>query len=347
MSKRTVTLSLLFLLLLLTLIDCGSYSSYFISGGAAERRVLRKLFKLLEQEKGATRVTLIMEISDHLRKYDRREKQILFLTRRVETHPTDPYNSFYLALVAEAYEDLDAIPLAVHYYERILKNHPDIMVMGVSIHFRCLKKLLRYVDLKEYRVEYYKELISRFSDYVDVGANYYHLAKTYEELGAWDLSIHAYKRFLSYPETTIPGHPNIGRDVEEKAAFYDSKKSWTVPDLQVLVKEIQNALVTKNTAKLKRYKAQINFFSKYWGQKDFDPASLKYFNIYGWLLKSKVRFAKELDSDSSAREAYLKTWNWLYHVNTWYFYFRRVDFPADPDIDGRWEWAGIYFGEKG
>ena len=96
-----------------------------------------------------------------------------------------------------------------------------------------------------------------------------------------------------------------------------------------------------------RISVPVNFFSKYWGQKDFDPASLKYFNIYGWLLKSKVRFAKELDSDSTAREAYLKTWNWLYHVNTWYFYFRRVDFPADPDIDGRWEWAGIYFGEKG
>jgi tetratricopeptide (TPR) repeat protein len=326
---------------------CSSHNSYFVEGSVKEKRVLRQLFKLLETEKGEARVTLIMEISDHLRKYGQREKQILFLTRHVETNPKDPYNSFYLALVAEAYEDLAAIPLAVHYYERILKNHPDIMVMGSDIHFHCLQKLLQYVDVKEYRVEYYKELLSRFSDYIDVGTNYYYLAKTYEELGAWDLSIQAYKRFLSYPNTKIPGHPDIFNEVAEKVALYDSSKSWTVPDLQVLVKEIQTALSTKNTAKLKQYKAGINFFSKYWGQKEFDPASLEYFNIYSWLLKSKVHYAKELESDSNAREAYLKTWNWLYHVDTWYFYFRRVDFPADPEIDGRWEWAGIYFGEKG
>ena len=120
-----------------------------------------------------------------------------------------------------------------------------------------------------------------------------------------------------------------------------------MPDLKVLVREIQTALATKNAAKLNKYKAKINFFSKYWGQKDFDQSRLAYFNISSWLLKSKVKFSGELESDSNPREAFLKTWNWLYRVNTWYFYFKRVDFPADQEIDGRWEWAGIYFGEKG
>ena len=120
-----------------------------------------------------------------------------------------------------------------------------------------------------------------------------------------------------------------------------------MPDLQYLIAEIQTALRTKNSAKLNRYRAQINFFSKYWGQKDFDESMLIYFNIGNWLLKSKVRYSKELEKDSNSREAFLKTWNWLYRVSTWYFYFRRVDFPADPEIDGRWEWAGVYFGDKG
>jgi hypothetical protein len=139
----------------------------------------------------------------------------------------------------------------------------------------------------------------------------------------------------------------VSKEISEKVAFYDSKKSWTVPDLQVLVSEIQSALRAKNAAKLVKYKARINFFSKYWGQKDFDPSSLEFFNIYNFLLKSNVRVSADLEQDSNAREAYLKTWNWLYHVDTWYFYFRKVDFPANPEIDGRWEWAGIYFGEKG
>ena len=51
-------------------------------------------------------------------------------------------------------------------------------------------------------------------------------------------------------------------------------------------------------------------------------------------------------ADLTASKAFLRTSNWSYRVGTWYFYFRRIDFPSDPEIDGRWEWAGIYFGEK-
>ncbi|MCI6442425.1 MAG: tetratricopeptide repeat protein, partial [Spirochaetia bacterium] len=45
-------------------------------------------------------------------------------------------------------------------------------------------------------------------------------------------------------------------------------------------------------------------------------------------------------------EAYLRTTGWSNYVNVWYLYFRKVNFPADPEIHGRWEWAGIYYGEK-
>jgi len=345
--RRAAFLLGLFLLSFLAASGCDAYRSYYISGTPEERRMLKRLLSMMEEETGDVRATIIMEISDHFIGRGHLDRQILFLTQYVQKHPGDPYNSFYLALVAEAYEKLGADPLAMHYYERILKNHPDMMAMGSSIHYVALTKLLESAETDEVKAGYYKELISRFGDLIDVGATYYYLARTYERLGEWDLSIQAYKKFLAQPDTTIPGHPNIHQEIAEKVAFYNSNKSWTVPDLQALVTAIQVALRTNNAALLKRYKAPINFFSKYWGQKDFDPANLEYFNIYNWLLKSNVRFAADLESDSSAREAYLKTWNWLYHVDTWYFYFRRIDFPANPDIDGRWEWAGVYFGEKG
>ncbi len=326
---------------------CADRDAYLAVGDREERRVMGELLRLLEEQKGKARFTLIRQISDLLRKNGYVERQILFLTRYAEKHPKDPYNTFYLALVAEAYEEMGAIPFAVHYYERILKNHPDILVRGGSVHFLCLRKLLQHVENREYRIEYYKELISRFGSHIDIGTYYYYLARTYEDVGAWGLSMQAYKQFLRNAATRIPGRPDAQREVEEKVAFYYSKKSWTEPDLQFLVSQIKKALRTKNAAKLKRYQAQINFFTKYWGQKDFDQSMLAYFDIDNWLLKSKVRYAEELDKDSNSREAYLKTWNWLYRVGTWYFYFRRVDYPADPEIDGRWEWAGVYFGEKG
>jgi len=42
----------------------------------------------------------------------------------------------------------------------------------------------------------------------------------------------------------------------------------------------------------------------------------------------------------------LRTWGWHQYLSTWYLYFRKIYFPADPEIHGRWEWAGIYYGEK-
>jgi tetratricopeptide (TPR) repeat protein len=321
---------------------------YYLVGSREDKRIARELFLLLEQEQGEARVVLVKQISDLLQGSGYREKQILFLTQYAEKNPADPYNSYYIALVADAYEEMGAIPFAIHYYERILKNYPDVTVMGSSIHFHSLGHLLRYVDNPEYRIEYYKEMISRFSNLIDIGAYYYYLAGAYEEVGAWDLSMQAYKQFLNYTETRIAGHADVHREVSEKVAFYDSNKSWTVPDLQTLVDGIKSSVRRKDVAKLKNYQAKVNFFAKYWEQKKYDETRAKFFNIEDWLIKSRVYVDDELESASNAREAYLRSRGWRYYfVDTWYFYFRKIDFPADPNIDGHWEWAGIYFGEKG
>ena len=345
-SRGTAPTHVLLSFLLLSGLLTGCGRSYFLVGDAETRHTIKELLRLQEDAVGKTRFTLIKQVSDLLYNNGEQRKQILFLTQYVEKNPEDTFNAFYLTLVAKTYEEMDAVPFSIHYYERILKNYPDIMVAGSSIHFHCLRKLLEYNDIVESRIEYYKEVISRFDHLIDVGFYYYSLAKAYEAVGEWDLSIQNYKRFLASSETIMPGHPNAYREIAEQVAFYDSDKRWTVSDLSFLVKEIQSALVTKNTAKLLQYKAKKNFFSKYWGQKDFDESLAVYFNINNWLLKSRVRFSLDLDSDSTSKEAFLKTWNWLYRVDTWYFYFRRIDYPADPEIDGRWEWAGIYFGEK-
>ena len=73
--------------------------------------------------------------------------------------------------------------------------------------------------------------------------------------------------------------------------------------------------------------------------------------ISTFLQTSKVVINDELDISSSPNEAFLKTtqWastKWLYRIPTWYLYFRRIEFKQNPEINGRWEWAGIYFGEK-
>jgi tetratricopeptide (TPR) repeat protein len=330
----------------LGLAGCSDESGYYMVGGVGDRRVLHALFARLDGAQGPARFTLIKTISEILARTGNLPRQILFLTRHVEQHPDDPYNSVYLLMVAKAYEDLKAVPFAVHYYDRILKNHPDLIANGGSVHYLCLTRLLDLVSDVERRIEYTKEMIARFGDLVDVATYWYYLATDYEAVGAWDQSIQAYKRFLRFPDARIPGRPDVHAEITQKVAFYDSNKDWTVPDLQFLVSEVRDALLTQNLRKLNQYKAR-NFFSKYWGQRDLIAIQAQDFDILEWVRRSRVQVATELEPQSNAREAFLKTTNWFFTVTTWYLYFRRVDFPADPEIDGRWEWAGVYFGDGG
>lgn len=63
-------------------------------------------------------------------------------------------------------------------------------------------------------------------------------------------------------------------------------------------------------------------------------------------LGNRIYYDKNLDESSNPNEAYLRTTGWSRYISTWYLYFRKINFPLDPEIHGRWEWAGIYFGEK-
>ena len=335
------------------------YSSFLVENRETNRDMVA-LFQLLDRhtENTELRFVLIKQISDVLANSGNPEKLILFLTTWVEDHPYDPYNAFYLLVVAETYEDMGAMPFAAHYYERILKNHPDLVVQSSSIHLHCLKRLLALVESPEDRIDYYKELISRFTENIDPAATYYFLARLYEEVGQWDQAIQTYKKYLQFPEAAIPGFPEAYQQIKYKVDFYNSDKSWTVRELQTLVDEIKRAIWSRNSLKLLSYKTKINFFTKSWeqrvgdpgltGSKDTQTADL---DIGFFLLKSRVQIDSELSPDSDSREAFLRTtgWHttqWVYRIPTWYLYFRRIDYREDPEIDGRWEWAGIYFGER-
>ena len=151
---------------------------------------------------------------------------------------------------------------------------------------------------------------------------------------------------MKYPDTTIRGYADAQRSVMNLLAFHNSNKSWTRENLDDLVKAIKSAIAARDSRSLTRLRAGVNFFAMSWEQDDSDANTQVMFDLGSFLRGSKVSYARDLDSDSNAREAYLETWGWSYRVPTWYLYFRKIKYPGDPEINGRWEWAGIYFGEK-
>ena len=321
---------------------------YYIVGNASDKEVLRDLFDLLSGEKnpGEERFTVVREIANELLRLGDYGRLSLFLTSWVQSHPDDPYNAYLLLMTAYVHLQQGAGPLAAHYFDRIVKNYPDLIVRGESVHLACLKKLIELVDDSEQRVWYYQELISRFADRTDLGAAYFMLAQAYERIGEWDAAIRTYTKFLPYYEASIPGFPDAFGYAKKIVDFYNSPKDWSFENLGSLVDAVKTSLDTGNAASLRRYRAKVNFFAMSWEQEALDSNSMVEFNFSDFMIGNRIRYSPMLDSSSNANEAYLKTWGWSQRISIWYLYFRKINFPADPEIHGRWEWAGIYYGEK-
>jgi tetratricopeptide (TPR) repeat protein len=343
--------------------SCGGPRSAFIAGNGAQRAELAELFGLLDRSGSdfVQRFAVLRQISSDLIAQEEYGRLSALLTAVAgggrparaageaaagSAVQADPYESWYLFTLAYAYDRAGSAPIAAIYYDRVLKDWPDATVDGRSIHYVCLSRLIETVASPERRIEYYKDMIARFPSEAESGRILFLLGKEYERVGDWDQAVKAYSRFIPYFGATIPGYPDAYQYARDIVDFYNSPKDWAYADLGVLVSRIKEALAAGDSYRLKSYKAKVNFFAVDWLKRDAVSSSPALFDFGEFMSGGRIRTADELDPASSGREAFLKTWGWTDRISTWYFYFRKVYFPADPEIHGSWEWAGIYYGEK-
>jgi hypothetical protein len=336
---------------LLFLCSCENGSRAYVVDALAENKEEQaQLFALLNKGKvdTETRFALMNSITGNLmaeRKYD---NLVLFLSSSVEKNPEDPYNAYWLLLVAQTYLQMDAPRIAEYYFERILENCPDLEVRGKSIHLSCLQNLIKISDSPELQIRHYSDLITRFAGEIDLGYSYFMLARSYERLGEWDLAIQTYAQFLSYGryDILIPGVPDAYEYAKRLVDYNTSSKDWTFETLDDLVAAVQKAIAANDYRALDKYRAKVNFFAMSWKQEASDNNAQVDYRMQDFMGGNRIKCNDAIDPSSNPNEAYLRTSGWSQYVTVWYLYFRKIDFPADPDIHGRWEWAGIYYGEK-
>jgi tetratricopeptide (TPR) repeat protein len=324
---------------------------YYVSGTKEDQEKLFSYFSLLsgEAESSQEQFSIIREIANTFISQKEYGKLINFLSARTHQYPADPYNSYYFFMIAFAYQQLEAHPVAALYFNMIVKNYDDLRVQGKSIHLACLNQLITLVDNPQQKEWYYEELISRFLDQIDPGPSYFMLGQAYEGVGEWNSAIKAYTQYLTYAGSNVPGFPNADNYAKRLVDFNNSAKDWTFEDLNALVEAVKNALDSGSSNQLWRYHAKANFFTRTWENEDAGEGGIAghaVFNLADFMQGNRIRYADKLDISSNANEAYLRTWGWSQYISTWYLYFRKIYFPLDPEIHGRWEWAGIYYGEK-
>lgn len=344
----------LFLICLTLLTSCKENKySFYIDRDNPNKTELERLFPLLysNQEYSENRFTVMSKILTYLLIQDTPGKLNLLVTDYINENPNDPYNSYYLIILALSYINANQNDFAIPYLHRVVKNYSDLNIKGESTHFSALKTLVDISPASIDKINYYKKLIKYHSNRVDsIGELYYYLGKTYEECEMWEESIKSYEVYLEYKDTIIPSEPEARDNIIDKVGFYHSHKKWVHKDLDTLVKRIKYAISIRDPRRLDRYRAH-DFFIVNWKSNSTDiedtvPIESSKLTAMG------IKVSRDLDSLSNENEAFLEVWgnpwssNIWYVYPTWYFYFQRVNYPMDPEIHGGWEWSGIYLGEK-
>jgi len=327
--------------------DSSDINQFYITGSKEDREKLTELFNLLSMEEpgSESEFAVTREIAGSFARLKDYERLIHFLSAKTINNPADPYNGYYFLMIAYAFVQQDSEPIATIYFDLIINNYPDLIINDESIHLVCLRHLINLNARPERQVWYYKELISRFPDKIDLGTTYFMLGQACEQVGDWNGAIQAYANYLPHSGVIIPGFPNADQYARQQVDFSKSPKDWTFESLPTLRYNIQEALDEGNPWVLMRYQARVNFFARSWEQSEIENPKMT-FNL-SHFMGSRIRYSSTLDEASTSSEAYLRTTGWSSQsMSTWYLYFRKIYFPQDPEIHGRWEWAGIYYGEK-
>ncbi len=296
-----------------------------------------------------TRYAVINRIANTLHSAKKQDEMILFLTDWVEKNPDDIYNSYWLLMVASSYLESGADTVAEYYFDRILKDYSDLLVQGKSVHFMCLQHLIQISTNSTNRISYFNQLVSRFPSLVSITEMYVRLAMEYEKEGEYNQALKSYSLFLKQPDAStiqIPGVPDAYSNARKMVDFSNSTKDWTFDSLASLETAVKRAIRQYDWRSLDKYRSKVNFFAMSWKSSETDANALENFSMRGFMVGQRIRYNEKLDESSNPNEAYLRSTGWSPYMPVWYLYFRKVNFPVDPEIHGRWEWAGIYYGEK-
>ncbi len=329
-------------------LSCSSPRDYFIEAPGANGAQMSELFELLDEGSldRDERYAVIQKIARMLSDIEDYPRLVNFMSGIVADDPDGHFNASYLLTIAWAYSRSGADAVSRLYYDRILKNYGDLVIGGESIHQACLKRLIALSADPAKRIEYRRELITRFPDMIDMGTEFFLLGNDYEAMGDWDATLDAYRRFLPAYAKEIPGRPDAIQYAQQFIDLATIRKDWTYETLDELLTAVSGAMATNNARALARIRAKVGFFAMDWYQDKSDGNSQVLFDFSAFTSGTRIHRAPALDPSSNSREAFLRTSGWTERISVWYLYFRKVNFPADPEVHGRWEWAGIYFGEK-
>ena len=263
------------------------------------------------------------------------------------TNDDSTFRSYLYFLTANSLRsDSTATNEATYFFQKVDPNDYHLTFDGQPIGYIICLYIIKTGDIPAKKAAYHI-LLENFKNLIDVPYTQYELALLYKNELEMDTAISIMQKIIS----ESPKYRNVPTNInyallKEEISYYNMKKNWIFKDLDVLIKSIKHSIIKKDLTSLKKYipktefeciVAQKTLLAKNWTFNDLQIQRRWHTNIV---------FSNELEPQSNENEAWLKTYNWSFpQLHTWYFHFKRINYPYDEKIDRGWEWQGIIFGD--
>lgn len=248
-------------------------------------------------------------------------------------------------LISDIYWKNNNVDLTVYYLMLIPKEYYHIKFNNQEIGYLKGLRLIKLDGFSGVKEEMYNLLRTDYEQEIDKSAVLYDMISFYKSEYQIDKAIPVMQELIRYCYMTRIYDDRINlKDLQEEVDFYYSNKSWIYKDLNYLIEKIKSAIRRKDYIDLRRYVSKTDFRVSFFRKSAYKKWTFENIGIpRRW--HSTIIFSKEFEEISNENEVYLRTDNWNFpQMRTWYFYFKKIDYPYDTNIDGGWEWQAIYFG---
>ncbi|WKC57954.1 lipopolysaccharide assembly protein LapB [Borrelia sp. P9F1] len=317
---------------------------------------VQNLVSLLEElsRNGLDRFLIVDRIVNIYIKSKDYERALMIVNQGIANDESREYYPLYFYLMGNIYAAMKEDLVAFTYYRYVVDNFDDYVYENSSIRVKIAKKVVALNIEPGNKIHCYKLLLNSDVDSIgeeDKSSYYYNLALDLESVQEYDEAYFYYKRLLSMPRSSLKMDLRDYSNVSSKVSYYNNPEFVVYRNLSDLIQDVKQYIYSGNTAKLLSIRDKHNFFIQSWDQKGGRGNSINTNSFLTTMIKlgsrrkNGIQFANSFEADSSDGISYLESTGWE-HIWEWYFVFKKISYPKDPEINNGWAWIGVYLGKK-
>ncbi|UGQ16080.1 lipopolysaccharide assembly protein LapB [Borrelia sp. RT5S] len=282
------------------------------------------------------------------------EGALMIVNQGIVNDESREYYPLYFYLMGNIYAAMKEDLVAFTYYRYVVDNFDDYFYENSSIRVRIAKKVVSLNIGAGSKIHYYKLLLNSDVNSIreeDRGSYYYNLALDLESVQEYDEAYFYYKKLLSMPRSSLKVDLRDYSNVSSKVNYYNNPEFVVYRNLSDLIQDVKKCIYSGNTAKLLSIRDKHSFFIQSWDQRGGRGNSINTNSFLTTMIKlgsrrkNGIQFSDRFEADSSDGISYLESTGWE-HIWEWYFVFKKISYPKDPEINNGWAWIGVYLGKK-